>query len=350
MSISKDRGIRRKRLLIAWSSICRGTSVSTIIIGLTALIAGFVLVSSPTFMASALAQEEGVTTSAGAAAATTTNTTTETSPAPGIESSSSQPALNFSEIPVGEVNGTYMNPNIGFQIDLPTGWKGIEINFLVSSVFAVPGETNLLGSLVFQEPSTFMTIVGIDQESLNRLESVDSQLAALEGGQGGAAAGSGGGGQAGVTSLPPGGGSSSGDPLGTTTTTTPFGDSAAVLCTYFQPSFVTINGINAEERVAECIDEEAGGVGVGTNAPKTKSYTFATQNNSLIVLGFFGNSTAAYDQNLPLFEESVRTISISQPADIAASEIYNRYKELVEMQQQQQEQLLLSNQTGGAGM
>ena len=335
MSISKDRGIRRKRLLIAWSSICRGTSASTIIIGLTTLIAGFVLVSSPTFMASALAQEEGVTTSAGAAAATTTNTTTETSPAPGIESSSSsQPALNISEIPVSEVNGTYTNPNIGFQIDLPTGWKGIEINFLVSSVFVVPGETDLLGSLVFQEPSTFMTIVGIDQESFNRLESVDSRLPALEGGQ------------AGVTSLPPAGGSSSsGDPLGTTTTTTSFGDSA-VSCTYLQPSFVTINGINAEERVAECIDEEAGGVGageLGTNAPKTKSYAFATQDNSLIVLGFFGNSTITYDQNLPLFEESVRTISISQPADIATSEIYQRYKQFVEMQQQQ-----LSNQTGSS--
>jgi hypothetical protein len=59
-------------------------------------------------------------------------------------------------------------------------------------------------------------------------------------------------------------------------------------------------------------------------------------------LGFYGNSTSIYDQNLPLFEESVRTISISRPADIATSEIYNRYKALLEMEQQQ-----LSNQTGG---
>jgi hypothetical protein len=42
-----------------------------------------------------------------------------------------------------EVNGTYMNPNIGFQINLPAGWKGIEINYEITSVFAVPGETNL---------------------------------------------------------------------------------------------------------------------------------------------------------------------------------------------------------------
>jgi hypothetical protein len=38
-------------------------------------------------------------------------------------------------------------------------------------------------------------------------------------------------------------------------------------------------------------------------------------------------------------EEAVRTTSISRPADIATSEIYNRYKELLELQ-------LLSNQTG----
>ncbi|HEU4444224.1 MAG TPA: hypothetical protein VFR94_06090 [Nitrososphaeraceae archaeon] len=338
-----SRRTRRKKPLIAWrcssSSTCNRatvliTTTTIMIIALTTLLAGsgFVFIISPMLMTAALAQEGTTTISTtGAAAATTSNTTTQASPAPGIESSSSQPNLNISEIPVSEVNGTYMNPNIGFQINLPTGWNGIEINFLVSSVFAVPRETDLLASLVFQEPSTSMTIVGIDQESFNRLESVDSQLPALGGG------GASGGEQAGGTSLPQGSSSSS-DTLGTTTTT-PFGDSA-VSCTYLQPSFVTINGINAEERAAECVDEEAGGVGVGTNALKTKSYTFATQDNSLIVLGFFGNSTITYDQNLPLFEESVRTISISQPADIATSEIYQRYKQLVEMQQQQ-----LSNQT-----
>jgi hypothetical protein len=323
-------------------------------------------------MASALAQEgviTTITTSAGAAA-TTTYTTTEASPPPGI-GFSPQPDLNFSEFPefddfsqsedfaslpssfMTEVNGTYTNPNIGFQIDLPTGWKGIEINFLVNSVFAVPGETNL--ELLIeqgtdsQEPATFMTIVGIDQQSFTMLESVVSQLPALGrgGGSGGGQAGAVGGEEEG-TSLPQAGSSS--DPLGTTTMT-PFGDNA-VSCTISQPSFVTINGINAEERLGECMDEGAGGVGageLGTNAPKTKSYAFATQNNSLIVLGFFGNSTSTYDQNLPLFEESVRTISISQPADIATSEIYQRYKQFVEMQQQKQ----LSNQTSsssGGGM
>ncbi|MDQ4101506.1 MAG: hypothetical protein M3115_04905 [Thermoproteota archaeon] len=326
MLTSKDRGKARKKPLITWSS----TGVS-ILVSFTLITGGFILIT-PTLITAAVAQEgNNNNTSEGAA------TTTE---------GSLQSDLNFSEIPefdgefaqseedlssflsslMSEVNGTYMNPNIGFQINLPTGWKGIEINFLINSVFAVPGETNLglLGEGEdFQEPATFMTIQGIDQESFNELENLVSELPALEeeGGVGG----------------------EEGNPLGTTAS--PFADSA-VSCSYSQPSFVTVNGINAEERVAECIDEEEGGgggelVGGVTNL-KTKSYTFATQNNSLIVLGFFGNSTSVYDQNLPLFEESVRTLSISRPADIATSEIYNRYKALLEMEQQQ-----LSNQTGG---
>ncbi len=328
MLTRKDRGRARKKPLITWSS----TSVS-ILISFTLITGGFILIT-PTLITAAVAQEGN------------NNTTSEGSAT--IIEGSLQPDLNFSEIPefdefaqseedlssllssfMTEVNGTYMNPNIGFQLNLPAGWKGIEINFLINSVFAVPGETNLglLGEGEdFQEPATFMTIQGIDQESFNDLESLVSELPALEEGGGGVGDEEG-------TPL-----QGSGNPLGTTAT--PFGDNA-VSCTFSQPSFVTINGINAEERLGECTDVG----GAGSNA-KTKSYTFATQDNSLIVIGFYGNSTITYDQNLPLFEESVRTISISQPADIATSEIYNRYTELFEMEQQQQ----LSNQTGGGGI
>jgi hypothetical protein len=214
-----------------------------------------------------------------------------------------------------DVNGTYINPDIGFEIDLPTGWKGKEINFLINSVFAAPGEINLLElqGEDFQEPATFMTILGIDEGTFDMIEGFSELPAFGEGGVGEE-----------ETLL------QGSNPLNTTTT--PFGNTDVLSCTFSQPSFVTINSINAEERLGECIDEEG-----GTN-PKTKSYAFATQNNSLIVVGFYGNSTSTYDQNLPLFEESVRTINISRPADIATSEIYNRYKELVESQ--------LSNQTG----
>jgi hypothetical protein len=318
MSISNNRKIR-KGFFALGSSVA---SASIIIITLTLLAGGFVLLSPTPMTTTALAQEEENNT--------TLETTTTTSDTTTIMSN-----LNFSEFPelnnstqsdefaslfssfMTDVNGTYTNPDIGFQIDLPTGWKGKEINFLIKSVFAAPGEINLLEleGEYFQDLATFMTILGIDEGTFNMIEEF-SKLPALEERGGGEE----------ETLL------QGSDPLDTTTT--PFGNTDVLSCTFSQPSFVIINGINAEERSGECIDEEGGGIN-----SKTKSYAFATQNNSLIVLGFYGNSTGAYDQNLPFFEESVKTINISRPADIAASEIYNRYKELVESQQ-------LSNQTG----
>jgi hypothetical protein len=217
-----------------------------------------------------------------------------------------------------DVNGTYTNPDIGFQIDLPTGWKGKEINFLINSVFAAPEDINLLEfeEEDFRDLPAIMTIVGIDEETFDMIEGF-SELSALGGQEGGRV------------------GEENASLQGSDrleTTTTPFGNNA-FSCIFSQPTFVTINNITAEERLGECIDEEAGGGG----NPKTKSYTFATQNNSLIIVGFYGNSTSTYDQNLPIFEESVKTINISRPADIATSQIYSKYKGLVESQ--------LSNQT-----
>jgi len=317
MSISNNKKIRK-----GFFALGSSVASASIIITLTLLPGGFVLLSPTPMTTTALAQEEENNT--------TLETTTTTSDTTNIMSN-----LNFSEFPelnnstqseefaslfssfMTDVNGTYTNPDIGFQIDLPTGWKGKEINFLIKSVFAAPGEINPLEleGEDFQDLATFMTILGIDEGTFNTIEGFSKLPALGEGGVGEE-----------ETLL------QGSDPLNTTTT--PFGNTDVLSCTFSQPSFVTINGINAEERSGECIDEEGG----GTN-PKTKSYAFATQNNSLIVLGFYGNSTGAYDQNLPFFEESVKTINISRPADIAASEIYNRYKELVESQQ-------LSNQTG----
>jgi hypothetical protein len=321
MSISNNREIRK-----AVFALSSSVDSASIIITLTLLAGGFVLFSpTPMIVTTALAQEEDSNTNTTAeAAATTTTTNTDTT---AIMSN-----LNFSEFSelnnsaqsdeftslfssfMTDVNGTYANPDIGFQMDLPTGWKGKEISFLINTVFAAPREINLeLEGGDFQEPAAFMTILGIDEGTFDMIEGFSESSALEEGGVGEE-----------ETLL------QGSDPLDTTTPT--FGNTDVLSCTFFQPSFVTINGINAEERLGECIAEEG-----GTN-PKTKSYTFATQNDSLIVVGFYSNSTSSYDQNLPLFEESVKTINISRPADIAASEIYNRYKELVESQ--------LSNQTG----
>src|SRR5919109_1475141 len=156
MSISKDRRRRTKKPLIACSrnsSTCNRGSVRTtsiILIALTTLLIGgsFVLIISPTLVASALAQEWVPAIAITGASATTANTTTtEASPPPGT-GFSPQSDLNFSDFPefneflsesedlaspstsfMTDVNGTYTNPNIGFQIDLPTGWKGKEITF-----------------------------------------------------------------------------------------------------------------------------------------------------------------------------------------------------------------------------
>lgn len=74
-------------------------------------------------------------------------------------------------------------------------------------------------------------------------------------------------------------------------------------------SFVTINGINAEQRTVDCTDENGA-------IMKAKAYAFATDDDSIIVLALTSNSTHEYNQYLPLFEESVKTIKISKPGDI----------------------------------
>jgi hypothetical protein len=169
MSISNNRKIR-KGFFALGSSVA---SASIIIITLTLLAGGFVLLNPTPMTTTALAQEEENNT--------TLETTTTTSDTTTIMSN-----LNFSEFPelnnstqsdefaslfssfMTDVNGTYTNPDIGFQIDLPTGWNGKEINFLIKSVFAAPGEINLLEleGEGFQDLATFMTILGKMKELL----------------------------------------------------------------------------------------------------------------------------------------------------------------------------------------
>ena len=75
---------------------------------------------------------------------------------PGFESSPPSefvPGGNFSELPdsdlapglappvnIPDINGTYVNPDVGFQVDLPRDWNGKEITFLLDMVVAaLPG-------------------------------------------------------------------------------------------------------------------------------------------------------------------------------------------------------------------
>lgn len=91
-------------------------------------------------------------------------------------------------------------------------------------------------------------------------------------------------------------------------------------CNDFQTAPTTINGISAEQLTADCIDEN------GKNI-KAKLYAFATSDDSIILISFYSNSNIEYNQCLPLFEESVKTIKITNPGDIAKSEMYKKYKE-----------------------
>ena len=54
-----------------------------------------------------------------------------------------------------------------------------------------------------------------------------------------------------------------------------------------------------------------------------------SRDDSIITLGFVSNSTNEYNQYLALFEESVKTIKVTNPGDITKSETYKKYKELV---------------------
>jgi hypothetical protein len=198
--------------------------------------------------------------------------------------------LETPELNLPDVNGTYVNSDVGLQVDLPKGWKGKEISFIMDSVIAAPKGINLEA---FEEPGTAMAIKMIDEETFNKFASLAQFLGENASQVGG------------------------GDPLS-------MQGVEGQQCKELPASFVTINGIKAEQRTADCTDE-------GGTVTKTKGYTFATANDTIIVLALFGNSTKEYNQYLPQFEESVKTIKISEPGDIATSEIYKKHKEL-EMQ------------------
>ena len=91
-------------------------------------------------------------------------------------------------------------------------------------------------------------------------------------------------------------------------------------CKIRSSSTVKVNDINEEEITSECIIDELN--------TQSKGYAFATANNSIIVVSLNGNLEMT-NQYLPAFEESIRSIQISNPGDITTSELYKKYKESV---------------------
>ena len=199
-----------------------------------------------------------------------------------------------------DVNGTYMDSDIGYQIDLPKDWKGKESKFMMNMVFVAPEEINLED---IEEPGTFIIFFGLDKEYFDMLTDL-TQLPSVEEGA--------------KEELS---GNEEESFQDTDSLGNPTSFSNIDSCNEFQTQPITINGINAEQLRADCIDEN----GVNT---KTKVYAFATSNDSIILTGLYSNSNNEYNQYLPFFEESVKTIKITNPGDITKSEMYKKYKEL----------------------
>jgi hypothetical protein len=213
------------------------------------------------------------------------------------------PDLNFSNSPESEsslgiaspgfnlpdVNGTYVNSEVGLQIDLPNGWTGKEISFLMNSVIASPQGADIEA---YEEPGTVMIIQMINQEAFNQLANLAQSF---------------GFGAANESQM-------RSDPLA-------IGSVEGEQCDEVPASFVTINRIKSEQRSASCTDEE------GTTS-KIRAYAFATADDTIILMALSSNSTSEYNQYLPQFEESVKTIKISEPGDIATSELYRKHKEM----------------------
>jgi len=185
-----------------------------------------------------------------------------------------------------QIQGKYVNPNIGFSIDLPTGWKGIQSNFLFDTVTVSPRGVNEKN---IGQQELVMSIISLNNDALRQTLNFTKSLNAND-------------------SL-----------LELTKNYT-----RNIECTAPSSTFVNINGVNAEENIQEC---------TGENYTKVKSYLFMTKNDSLIVVAYHTNSTENYNKNISEFENSVKTIRISEPGDIKESTIYQDYKK-------SQEQLL----------
>ncbi|MDR4512823.1 MAG: hypothetical protein MRJ93_14080 [Nitrososphaeraceae archaeon] len=206
-----------------------------------------------------------------------------------------------------DVSGTYIDSDIGYQIDLPKDWKGKESKFMMNMVFASPKEMNLED---FEQPGTSIILFGLDKEYFEMLTNL-TQISNFEEGSN--------------DELAVGGIEEDDEQFfqdsGSLTNNNPTSESIMDSCKDFQTEPITINGISAEQIIADCIDEN----GLYT---KVKIYAFATTEDSLILTGLYSNSNNEYNQYLPLFEESVKTIKITNPGDIAKSESYKKYKEI----------------------
>jgi hypothetical protein len=185
------------------------------------------------------------------------------------------------------VNGTYSNPDFGFEIVFPQGWKGTEFSDASGKVASVSSGDRKLGSADFSG----MGVKFLD----NRNNEAMSTLTNLT------------------------------SPIGASTSE---GEEESK-CKGLSFSPVMIDSIKGEEATYTC---ETVSPATGSNRSiNTLDFTFATKDDSLIFISYYASKNL-YENDLPKFEESLKSVKISNPGDISSSATYSEYKKVLSQQ------------------
>jgi hypothetical protein len=192
--------------------------------------------------------------------------------------------MSFSKLlsSVRMISGTYTNSDLGFTIVFPTGWNGSEISYgLGKSASVISPESFETGI-----PSA-IGVTFIDNRNGSALSAISNAT----------------------------------DMFTNPSTSRNGSSSEGPQCKSTEVSNVILNGINAEQRVFEC--QNLANM-IGGNAT-VKSYTLVTNDDSLVSISLFG-AKENYEKNLPIFEDAVKTIKLSNRGDISNSPTFNAYK------------------------
>ncbi len=210
-------------------------------------------------------------------------------------------SLNFSSLLsslIKSVSGTYQNLAIGYSIQLPSEWNGTELNVMTNMVIATPKDSGSFGMNTGQnnleKHQAMMTVIGITRKTFDTLKNFTQTMM------------------------------SSANSSSMMNMVNQYQKDAK--CAKSRDSFITINGVTGQQIAYEC----KGALFAG----KIEGYVFATKDHSLIITSFFGNSTSGYDKYLPQFEQSVKTLKISNPANIERSPIFREYQNFTQIHNQ----------------
>ena len=189
------------------------------------------------------------------------------------------------------VNGTYKNPDYGFEIAFPQGWVGTEFSgpfgkIVSTSPFQLGTNPNGLSA---------MSIMFVDNKNNTALTTISNLT----------------------------------NPLATASQGSGSDSIEGPRCKSLSFSSVTINSIKGEEGTYTCENIMPGN---GQNASvMAKGVTFVTKDNSLILISYTGSQNL-YEKELAKFEDSVKTVKINNPGDISTSETYKVYKKALSQQ------------------